>query len=173
MHYHQIIRQDTANGPGLRVSLFVSGCDNACPGCHNLKGQDFRFGWPFTDQTKDGILGEFRKFPLYEGLSVLGGEPLHPLNVQCVADLCLEFKREFPDKTIWVYTGYAFEELSHDGDMDMILHTADVLVDGPFLQAKRNLMLSFRGSANQRIIDLKETMRTGRVATLDETYDTY
>lgn len=163
MKYHQIIKQDTANGPGVRVSLFVSGCDRDCPGCHNKKGQDFSFGEEFTDAVKETIFEEFRKFPqYYDGLSILGGEPLDHRNAAQVANLIKEFKATFPDKDVWVYTGYTYELLPVTDDVYTVLENADVLVDGPFVEPLKDLTLSFRGSSNQRIIDLKASLVMGK-----------
>lgn len=167
MKYHQIIKQDTANGPGVRVSLFVSGCNRNCPGCHNKKGQDFSFGEEFTDHTKETIFKEFHKFPqYYDGLSILGGEPLNQENAAQVANLVKEFKALFPEKDLWVYTGYTYELLPTTDAVCTVLENADVLVDGPFVESLKDLTLSFRGSSNQRIIDLKASLAKGKCVAL-------
>lgn len=163
MYYHQIIRQDTANGPGIRLSLFVSGCGMHCPGCHNEKGQDFRFGWPFDDAVIKEIMDEFYAFPLYEGLSILGGEPFEEQNVGQVTAIAERFKNAFPEKTLWIYTGHVYEELIKRPDAARLIAIADILVDGPFVQDLKDLNLSYRGSSNQRVIDLDGTRKAGNV----------
>lgn len=167
MYYHQIIKQDTANGTGIRVSLFVSGCRMHCPGCHNEKGQDFYTGWVFSSDTLKEIMDEFRQFPLYEGLSILGGEPFEPQNINQVTAIAVHFKNQFPDKNLWVYTGHTYEELSKRPDCDKLISIADILVDGPFIADLKNLNLSFRGSSNQRVIDLNRTRQNKKVTLYD------
>lgn len=163
MYYHQIITQDTANGPGLRVSLFVSGCSMHCPGCHNEKGQDFTFGWPFDNGVMQDIMDEFYAFPLYEGLSILGGEPFEERNIGHVVAIAEKFKNAFPEKTLWIYTGHTYEELMERQDAAGLIAIADILVDGAFVQDLKDLNLSYRGSSNQRVIDLDATRRNGHV----------
>lgn len=176
MKYHQIIRQDTANGIGIRISLFVSGCTRNCPDCHNQKGQNFDFGWEFTKEVQEQIFEEIRKFPIYDGISVLGGEPFERKNISTVASFVSDFRKEFPDKTIWIYSGNTYEEIIEMRDnsskalrlsIQNILTNANVLVDGSFVAEQKDLMLSYRGSANQRIIDLKETLKQNKVVTLN------
>lgn len=172
MKYHQIIRQDTANGIGIRISLFVSGCNRHCPECHNKVGQDFNYGWEFTEQIQEELFQEFRDYPIYNGLSILGGEPFEPTNTKELALFVTRFKNRFPDKTLWIYTGYTYEELlerveHNDYNTQVMLKHADVLVDGPFEIQKKNLMISYRGSSNQRIIDLKASRETNQVILLN------
>lgn len=174
MKYHQIIKQDTANGIGIRMSLFVSGCRLHCPECHNRKGQDFDFGYDLTETVVQEIFDEFRNVPVYDGLSILGGEPFEPENLQGVADICVRFKKEFPGKSLWVYTGKTYEKLCYlvntntrlSGALRDVLRSIDILVDGPFEIAQRSILLSYRGSANQRIIDMDATRATGRLTEL-------
>ena len=158
MRYNTIRQLDIANGPGVRVSIFVQGCSFNCPGCFNVVARDFEGGIEFTDQTVELLL-ELVKPDHISGLSILGGEPLHPRNRADVLDLVKKFKEKYPDKTVWIWTGYLLEEVFED----LIDSGIDVVVDGPFVEELKDLRLKFRGSANQRVIDLKETIRTGDI----------
>ena len=141
MNYATIKNCDIANGPGVRVSLFVSGCTHHCPGCFNEVAWDFGYGEPFTQQTIDLILDMLR--PDYiRGLTLLGGEPFEPQNQGAIVELLRQIKREMPRKSIWAFSGY--------------------LVDGPFVEAKKNLSLRFRGSENQRLIDVPASLAAGK-----------
>lgn len=177
MKYHQIIKQDTANGIGIRMSLFVSGCRMHCPECHNKNGQNFDFGWDLDESVIQMIFQEFRDVPVYDGLSILGGEPFESENLEGVADIVTSFKSEFPEKTVWVYTGKTYEQLQYMltkglecsslwRALSKILSAIDVLVDGPFIITQKNIMLSYRGSSNQRIIDMDTTRKTGQITEL-------
>ena len=159
MNYATIKNNDIANGPGVRVSLFVSGCRNHCKGCFNSETWSFDYGRPFTEDTVSEIVEALS--PVYiSGFTVLGGDPFEPENIGVVTELCKRIRTERPEINIWVYTGYLYEDLKHLEIFDYI----DVLVDGPFVLAKKNLMLRFRGSENQRIIDVPTTRRVGEVA---------
>ena len=164
MNYANIKKCDIANGPGVRVSLFVSGCTHHCPGCFNQVAWDFAYGQPFTEQTIQTILDMLR--PDYiRGLTLLGGEPFEPQNQGAVVALLRRIKAEMPEKTIWAFTGYLLEKdllSGRLGDTREYLSYLDVLVDGPFIEAKKNLNLQFRGSENQRIIDMRATLREGK-----------
>mgnify|MGYP004536813031 FL=1 len=164
MNYANIKNCDIANGPGVRVSLFVSGCTHHCPGCFNQVAWDFAYGQPFTEQTIQTILDMLR--PDYiRGLTLLGGEPFEPQNQGAVVALLRRIKAEMPEKTIWAFTGYLLEKdllSGRLGDTREYLSYLDVLVDGPFMEAKKNLNLQFRGSENQRIIDMRATLREGK-----------
>ena len=164
MNYATIKNCDIANGPGVRVSLFVSGCTHRCPGCFNEVAWDFGYGEPFTEQTIEMILDMLR--PSYiKGLTLLGGEPFEPQNQTDVVKLLRRIKEELPEKSIWAFSGYLFEKdmLSGKiGDVSEYLSYLDVLVDGPFVLAKKNLSLRFRGSENQRIIDVKASLAAGQ-----------
>ena len=151
MNYGKIIRNDIANGPGLRVSLFVSGCRNHCKGCFQPETWDFDYGRPFTRETEDEIITALRPSWI-QGLSILGGEPMEPENQETLVPFLQRVRAELPDKDIWLYTGYTYETLSGS----RLLPLADVLVDGPFIEAQKDISLGFRGSRNQRIIRLKE-----------------
>ena len=170
MNYATIKNCDIANGPGVRVSLFVSGCTHRCPGCFNEVAWDFDYGQPFTEETIGSILDMLR--PSYiRGLTLLGGEPFEPRNQADVVKLLRRIKAELPEKSIWAFSGYLFEkDMLSDriGDLSEYLSYLDVLVDGPFVQAKKNLSLRFRGSENQRIIDVKASLAEGRTILWDD-----
>jgi len=170
MNYATIKNCDIANGPGVRVSLFVSGCTHRCPGCFNEVAWDFAYGQPFTEETVETILDMLR--PSYiKGLTLLGGEPFEPRNQADVVKLLRRIRRELPEKSIWAFSGYLFEKdmlSGRIGDVSEYLSHLDVLVDGPFIQAKKNLSLRFRGSENQRIIDVKASLAEGRTILWDD-----
>ncbi len=170
MHYAAIKNCDIANGPGVRVSLFVSGCTHRCPGCFNEVAWDFSYGDPFTQETMDTIVDMLR--PSYiRGLTLLGGEPFEPENQGAVVELLRQVKRELPEKSIWAFSGYLFEKdilSGRLGDTSEYLGYLDVLVDGPFVEAKKNLSLRFRGSENQRLIDVKASLEQGITVLWDD-----
>ena len=151
MNYAEIKKVDIANGPGVRVSLFVSGCRNHCKGCFNPETWDFDYGRPFTRATEDEIIEALRPSWI-QGLSILGGEPTEEENAAVLIPFLKRVRAVLPDKDIWLYSGYTYEVLR---DKE-ILTLADVLVDGPFLLKQKDAGLAFRGSSNQRIIDLRE-----------------
>lgn len=161
MNYGKINKTDIANGPGVRVSLYVSGCRNRCKGCFNPETWDFNYGKPFTPETIEEILDALA--PKYiSGLSILGGDPFEPENIFPLMDLCYEVKRLYPDKTIWIYTGYLYEDLKNRA----ILENIDVMIDGPFIEAQKDITLKFRGSKNQRIIDVQASRSSGTLKLL-------
>ena len=170
MNYATIKNCDIANGPGVRVSLFVSGCTHRCPGCFNEVAWDFNYGQPFTEETIQNILEMLR--PSYiKGLTLLGGEPFEPQNQVDVVKLLRRVRAELPEKSIWAFSGYLFEKdmlSGRIGDLSEYLSYLDVLVDGPFVQAKKNLSLRFRGSENQRIIDVKASLAAGETILWDD-----
>ena len=170
MNYATIKNCDIANGPGVRVSLFVSGCTHRCPGCFNEIAWDFDYGEPFTQNTIDSILAMLR--PSYiKGLTLLGGEPFEPQNQAAIVELLRQVKRELPEKSIWAFSGYLFDRdicSGRLGDTSEYLSYLDVLVDGPFVEAKKNLSLRFRGSENQRLIDVPASLREGRIILWDD-----
>ena len=168
MYYANIKNCDIANGPGVRVSLFVSGCTHKCSGCFNEVAWDFHYGQPFTQETVDAILDMLK--PAYvRGLTLLGGEPFEPENQEAVVELLRQVKKAYPEKTVWAFSGYLFDRDILSGRLGNpeitreYLGYLDVLVDGPFVQAKKNLSLRFRGSENQRIIDVPASLRTGKI----------
>ena len=170
MNYATIKNCDIANGPGVRVSLFVSGCTHRCPGCFNEVAWDFAYGEPFTQETINTILNMLR--PAYiRGLTLLGGEPFEPQNQAAVVELLRQIKKELPEKSIWAFSGYLFDKdilSGRLGDTSEYLSYLDVLVDGPFVEAKKNLSLRFRGSENQRLIDVKKSLASGEIILWDD-----
>ena len=163
MKYGKIKPVDVANGEGVRVSLFVSGCEHYCKGCFNSELWDFDAGEQFNINTPFHIVG-LCSHDYISGLSLLGGEPLHPNNLERVTDLCDTFKRYFHNKTIWCYTGYRWEQVKHLKIMKFI----DVLVDGQFVQGLHDPRLKFRGSSNQRIIDVQKSLGSGGIVLMSD-----
>ena len=168
MNYAVIKNCDIANGPGIRVSLFVSGCTHRCPGCFNEVAWDFDYGQPFDQGTIDHIL-DLMKPAHIKGLTILGGEPFEPQNQAPVLELLRQVKKAYPEKSIWAFSGYLFDRDILAGRLGPwevtreYLRHLDVLVDGPFVQAKKNLSLRFRGSENQRLIDVPASLERGEV----------
>ncbi len=171
MYYGNIKKRDIANGVGVRVTLFVSGCTHHCKNCFNPETWDFEYGQPYTEKTEEEILSLLA--PSYiNGLTLLGGEPFEVQNQRVLVGLIRRVRKRFPDKSIWCYTGYTFEELISDSRArcevtDEMLSMLDVLVDGEYIDEKRNISLSFRGSENQRIIDVKASLECGSCVILD------
>ena len=151
MNYGSIKTVDIANGPGVRVSLFVSGCRNHCPGCFQPETWDFGYGKPFTKGTEDEIIKALRP-EWIQGLSLLGGDPMEPENQEALIPFLCRVREDVPDKDIWLYTGYLMESVSDSP----LLPLVDVVVDGPFLEDQKDAGLAFRGSRNQRIIHLEK-----------------
>ncbi len=168
MNYATIKNCDIANGPGVRVSLFVSGCTHRCPGCFNEVAWDFNNGTPFTQQTIDEIL-EMMKPSHIKGLTLLGGEPFEPQNQGPIVELLRQVKAAYPEKSVWAFSGYLFDKdilawkLGPREITEEYLSYLDVLVDGPFVMAKKNLSLRFRGSENQRLIDVPASLAQGEI----------
>lgn len=172
MNYCALRNCDVANGPGMRVSLFVSGCTNRCPGCFQPETWDFGYGRPFTEQTQQRTLELLNK-PYIAGLTLLGGDPFEPQNQRALLPFLQTVRKRLPDKTIWCYTGFLLdEELLREGShprcevTDEMLRCLDVLVDGRFIEAKKDIRLNFKGSANQRIIDVQRFLATGEIVIL-------
>lgn len=172
MNYATIKYHDVANGPGVRVSLFVSGCRRHCPGCFNQEAWDFDFGEEFTAETEKSVLNAL-SHPYIKGLSLLGGEPLEIENQRGLIPLLRKVKAAFPQKDIWCYSGCCFESeilnklVPNNSETTEFLSYIDVLVDGSFVEAEKNPALRFRGSANQRIILVKESLKTGKTVLWD------
>ena len=168
MHYAVIKNCDIANGPGVRVSLFVSGCTHRCPGCFNEVAWDFSYGEEFTQETIDSIL-QMLKPDHVKGLTLLGGEPFEPQNQPDIVNLLRQIKRIYPQKSIWAFSGYLFDEDILAGKLGPweitreFLSYLDVLVDGPFVMAKKDLSLRFRGSSNQRLIDVPASLKKNAI----------
>lgn len=174
MHYGELKKCDIANGIGVRVTLFVSGCTNHCPDCFQPQTWDFDYGKVFTDETKAEIFAELDK-SYVNGLTVLGGEPFEPRNQRELLPLLREVRERHPDKTIWCFTGFRLEdELLREGSYprcevtDGMLACIDVLVDGRFVKELKDISLQFRGSRNQRVIDMNRTRETGTVTLWDK-----
>ena len=169
MNYATIKKRDIANGPGVRVSLFVSGCTHRCPGCFNEIAWDFNYGDPFTAETERELLEALA--PDYiKGLSLLGGEPFEPQNQRTLVYFLRKMREVYPQKTVWCYSGYVLEELqgkvagrARCEVTDEMLSMIDVLVDGRFMLEKKNIRLRFRGSENQRLIDMNKTRARGEI----------
>ena len=172
MNYSVIKKFDIANGPGVRVSLFVSGCTHHCKGCFNPETWDFSFGQPFTAETEEEILKALEPSHI-RGLTLLGGEPFEPENQERLLPFVRRVRAAYPEKTVWCYTGYLFdEELLGDSPAHCestlpLLQLIDVLVDGTFVEAKKNLNVRFRGSTNQRIIDVPRSLAENKTVVLD------
>ena len=180
MNYGKINKFDIANGEGIRVSLFVSGCRNACPGCFQRETWDFNYGTPFDEAAQAEIFSALDEGQI-RGLTVLGGEPMEPENQRGLLPLLLRVREKYPNKNIWLYTGNTYEELlgdtsKHIDITERLLSLVDILVDGRFEADKYRLGLRFRGSENQRIIDMNKTREEGRIVlwdgmTLDKSFN--
>ncbi len=173
MNYANIKNCDVANGEGVRVTLFVSGCTNHCEHCFQPETWDFGFGEPFTKEVEDKIITLLS--PAYiNGLTLLGGEPFEPSNQRVLLPFVKRVRSAYPEKNIWAFSGFTYEELKRDGShprcevTDELLKKIDVLVDGRYIHEKRNLSLKFRGSSNQRLIDLRRTQECGEVIVLKD-----
>ncbi len=173
MNYSAIKTHDVANGIGVRVSLFVSGCTHHCKDCFNKETWDFQFGNPYTEEHTEQILKALA--PSYiKGFSLLGGEPFEPSNQRVLVSLLKKIKQTYPDKTVWCYSGYLFDkELKAESRArcevtDEMLSYIDVLVDGEFVAEEKDLSLRFRGSRNQRIIDVPKSLSEGKIVLMTE-----
>ena len=173
MHYGNIKKFSIENGPGVRVSLFVSGCRNHCENCFSPQTWSFTYGTPFTGETKREILEALSPSHI-AGLTVLGGEPFEPENQRELLPFLVQVREALPEKTIWIYTGFLLdqellgESRGHCGETEEILKLTDVLVDGRFEEDKKNLRIRFRGSENQRIIDIPKTLAGGKIVLMEE-----
>lgn len=172
MYYGEIKNCDIANGTGVRVSLFVSGCRNKCKNCFQPQTWDFKYGKPFTAETEDYILGLLEKTYI-NGLTILGGEPFEPSNQESLYPFLRRVRDTLPDKNIWIFTGFTYEELLSENSRakceytQRILALTDVLVDGRYEEKLKNISLKFRGSENQRIIDVQKTLLSKNVILYD------
>ena len=172
MNYGAIKKCDIANGVGVRTVLFVSGCTHHCKGCFQPETWNFDYGERYTKETEDEIIESLR--PDYvDGITLLGGEPFEPENQRELVKLLRRIKKELPQKTVWSFSGYTYEELTGDsragGEVTKeMLSMLDVLVDGEFVEAKRNISLRFRGSENQRLIDMNKTRKEGKIVLWDK-----
>lgn len=162
MRYHNITTDDMLNGDGLRTVLWVAGCTHRCRGCHNPITWDIDGGIPFDEAAESELFQKLRPDHI-SGLTFSGGDPLHPNNREEVTRLCRRFREEFPEKDVWLYTGFTYEEIS---DLE-IVPLVDVIVDGRFIIEQLDAKLHWKGSANQRVIDVKETLRLGKIVLFD------
>ena len=173
MNYATIKPVDIANGPGVRVSLFVSGCTHRCKGCFNEEAWDFQFGKPFTEEVQKQLLSSL-DHDYIEGLTLLGGEPMEPSNQESLLPFIKAVREHLPGKTIWCFTGYDFEKdilgkmMKTSAVTRELIPLFDVMVDGKFVVEKRNLSLKFRGSENQRVLNVKKSLEEGRGVWMEE-----
>ena len=163
MRYNKIRKMDISNGPGVRVSIFMQGCVFNCKNCFNPETHDFNLGKEFTDETIEKVLN-LCELGHIEGLSILGGEPLHPKNIDGSTKLARMFKERYPDKTLWIWSGYLFENLINLE----IINYIDVLVDGVYKDELHNPTLSWRGSSNQRVIDVKKSLKNDKLILIED-----
>lgn len=166
MYYGALKKCDIANGAGVRVTLFVSGCTNHCPDCFQPQTWDFRYGQPFAAETEEALLEALDR-PYISGLTLLGGEPFEPDNQRALLPFLRRLRRQLPDKTVWAFSGYTWEELTGQSRArceatGALLSLVDVLVDGEFVEALRDISLRFRGSSNQRLLDVPASLAAGR-----------
>ena len=162
MRYHNITKDDMLNGDGLRVVLWVAGCTHGCQGCHNPITWDIEGGIEFDEGARQEIYAEMEK-DYISGLTFSGGDPLHPQNRKEITELARELKQKYPDKTLWMYTGFSWDEV----DDLQVMQYIDVLVDGEFIMALKDDQLHWKGSSNQRVIDVKKTRECGHVVLWD------
>ena len=173
MNYGNIKNCDIADGQGVRVTLFVSGCTNCCKGCFQPETWDFEYGRPFTAETEERLL-KLLAPDFINGLTLLGGEPMEPENQRALLPFVRKVREVLPNKTVWCYSGFTYEELLTDGShprcevTDELLSLIDVLVDGKFVEELKDISLRFRGSSNQRILDLNKTREAGAPVLWDE-----
>ena len=165
MRYNTIRKMDISDGPGIRVSIFMQGCAFHCKNCFNEETWDFKGGKEFTDETIEKVI-EYAKEDYIVGLSILGGEPLHPTNIKGSTKLAKRFKEVYPNKTIWVWTGFLYDK---DLKGKEIFNYIDVLVDGKYEDDLHDFRLKYKGSSNQRVIDIKKTIKKDKIVLIDET----
>ena len=163
MRYNLIRKMDISNGPGVRVSIFMQGCAFHCKNCFNKETWDFNGGKEFNQETIDEVL-ELCSQKHIKGLSILGGEPMHPNNIEGTTKLAKAFKEKYPDKNLWVWSGFRFDEDLKDKD---VLNYVDVLVDGTYQEELHNPTLKWKGSSNQRVIDVQESLKEKKIITLE------
>ncbi len=163
MRYNKIRKMDIADGPGVRVSIFMQGCSFNCKNCFNPETHDFAGGKEFTQNTINKVL-ELSDNDNIEGLSILGGEPMHPKNIDGTKELAKAFKEKYPEKNVWVWSGYRFDQDLKDKD---VLKYVDVLVDGQYVDELHNPMLKWKGSSNQRVIDVQKSLKENKIILAD------
>ena len=167
MNYEKVDKCSVSNGAGVRTVLWVSGCDVHCHNCHNPQTWDFNSGIPFTDDTMQEILYDLSK-PYIKGLTISGGHPLDPHNAPKVLEIVKRVKMVFPNKDIWIYSGYVWEDIIKNETLREILKYTDVLVDGAYVDELRDISLAFRGSSNQRLIDVKKSLAENKIILWEE-----
>lgn len=158
MNFHKITRNDVANGVGIRTVLWVSGCSHHCKGCHNPETWDINSGKLFTEDDYNTLI-EYTKPDYVNGLTLSGGDPLHILNRDYLAELLVRFKEQLPNKSIWSYTGYSWDDIKNTA----LIKNLDVLVDGKFIESKKDVSLDYCGSYNQRVIDVQKSLKSGEI----------
>ena len=163
MNYLSMTKAEIANGRGVRVALWVSGCNHYCKNCQNPESWNCNAGKKFTDEDFNNLIKEL-SLPYYDGLTLTGGDPLHPSNIKDVENIVIKLKELLPNKTIWCYTGYDYEQVKHLNIMNYI----DVLVDGLYIDELRDITLPFKGSSNQRVINMPETIKQKKIVLLEE-----
>ena len=165
MRYEQIRKFDVTNGPGIRTSLFVTGCSNNCPGCFNKELQNFNYGTLWTKEREDEFISYVQN-PQIVGVSILGGDPMEQTMDDSLVSLLNRIRVE-TEKDIWLWSGYTFDEIINNEKMREILGYVDVLIDGRFIMAERNIKLKYRGSKNQRVIDVKKSLAENKVVEIE------
>lgn len=165
MRYNKIRKMDISNGPGVRISIFMQGCTFKCKNCFNPETHDFNGGLEFTDETIDKVLS-LAGYEYVKGLSVLGGEPMHPVNIEGTTRLVKAFKEKYPDKNVWVWSGFLYEDIMERNKE--IFNYIDVLVDGQFKEEIHNPTLKWCGSSNQRVIDVQKSLKNNKVILREE-----
>ena len=167
MNYHNITKCDMLNGEGIRVVLWVSGCSLHCKNCQNPQTWDFNSGIPFDEAAKQELFQALNK-PYIEGITLSGGHPLEKENISTIIDLCKEIKEKLPDKDIWIYSGYTWEEIMNTPKIKDVLTYTDVLIDGRYKEELRDVTLHWRGSSNQRVIDVNESLLNGKIELFED-----
>lgn len=169
MNYSDIKYTDMINGKGIRVTIFVSGCSHRCKGCFNKETWNPEYGVPFTDEIKENIFEYFERFDsAMQGLSILGGDPTYYKNVETLTKFCEEFKNRFPKKDIWIWSGFTWEQIIEDEKRYNLIKNCDILVDGKFMEELKDVNLRWRGSSNQRVINVQETIKNNNQIALYE-----
>lgn len=164
MNYSGIKYSDMINGKGIRVSLFVSGCTHKCKGCFNKDTWDPEYGNPFTEKEENEIFDYFKKYgSIARGLSLLGGDPTYYKNTETLINFLKKFRANFPDKDVWIWSGFTWEQIMSDKKRSELISLCDVLIDGKFMLEEKNLNLKWKGSNNQRVIDVQKSLATNSI----------